>query len=129
MRIAGSSIRFSSTTSSRLAVLPHGSAAQPFWESSGRVLFTIDVLGESVGCTISHAALEDLSGGRCYGSIASLARFTSARPAIELLARQKYQSGGVGIYGRVNLWATDIDEPAGRGCPATAAGLPDEPLA
>jgi|GEM_PF-2107632 hypothetical protein len=129
MRIAGSPIRFSSATSNLLPVPPRGPAAQPSWDSSGRVLFTIDVLGESVGCTISHAALEDLSGGRCYGSTASLARFTSVRSAIELLAKQKYQSRGVGIYGRVNLWDTDIDEPPARNCPATAAGLPHDHLA
>jgi hypothetical protein len=90
------------------------------------VLFAIDVLGQSIGCAISRAALEDVSGTRCYGSAASLARFASARAAIERLARQKYQSRGAGIYGRVILWSTDIDEAPDHGCPAAQAPLPHE---
>ena len=126
MITSGSSQRFGLAIEKRrpvVAAVPSGSAS---WDNAGQVLFVIDVQGERVGCAISRAALEEVGGTRCYGGAASLACFTRVRPAIELLARRKHQSNGVGIYGRVTLWTTDIDEKLAHVHPAEAAALPRE---
>ncbi|CAH2601618.1 conserved protein of unknown function [Rhodovastum atsumiense] len=93
---------------------------------SNLLRFDIEADGQTMPCRISCAAIEELSGSRCFGKAGLHARYNSHRTAIEALARRKFQAGRTSIYGGIDLWATDVtDDAAGRN--GATDGSPAQP--
>jgi len=102
------------------------SSVTPCFAPPASVSFTIQVDGELVQCSISLLAINELGGGGFGGSAGAGARLDTLRREIERLARRKFAAGRSGIYGRVDLWASDIahcEELRGVTLPAA---LPDQ---
>jgi hypothetical protein len=89
-------------------------SSAPRWDGS-RVLFEVTASGEPVQCAISRMALEAIGNRRCAKTAELLSCFTRARRRIEGLALNKLHARPAGVFGRVSLWADDLDTlpPAG----------------
>jgi hypothetical protein len=81
----------------------------PQWDGS-RVLFQIQVEGQTVDCAISRSALQDLGGWRQYSPADLLRCFTSARERIEKAAAEKFASQAESVYGVVSIWSDDLED-------------------
>jgi hypothetical protein len=93
----------------------HNPAAAFFHPTSdgARVLFEVICDGERVECAISLAALQEVSGRRCYKSAELLACFATAQTRIAAAAVAKRRSRGADHAGRLNLWADDLESLPG----------------
>lgn len=93
---------------------------KPRWDGS-RVLFQIEVVGRSVACAISRAALQQVSGGRHIPSGDLLRRFADTRGRIEEIATDIFAVRPENVTGTLHIWADDIDDPPSApaiACPA-----------
>jgi len=81
----------------------------PQWDGS-RVLFQIEVAGETVDCAISRGALQDLGGWRHYAPADLLRCFMNARARIEKAAADKFASQAESVYGVVSIWSDDLED-------------------
>jgi Protein of unknown function (DUF1488) len=80
----------------------------PRWDGRS-VLFEITDGAEQVPCAISGGALEEIDGRRYFKPADLLSCFTAARGRIEVIALHKLRTSPLGISGRLNLWADDVD--------------------
>jgi hypothetical protein len=84
------------------------SPSGPRWDGSP-IHFEITDGNEQIQCAISRAALEEISGIRCFSEADLLRCFANARERIEWLALEKLRARPAGISGRLTLWADDMD--------------------
>ena len=78
-----------------------------------RVLFEIESAGERVACTISRAALQQISGPKNFSSTDMLESFARVRSRIELVAARKFKQRPESVSGIVSIWADDFDDLPG----------------
>lgn len=89
------------------------------WNGS-RLLFEIVDRGERVSCSVSGAALEDISERRLFKPADFVLCFENARAHIEAVALGKSAARAAGTVGTVHVWADDLDPPPAD-LPAAAA--------
>jgi len=85
------------------------STARPRWDGS-RVLFEIASGTDRIPCTISRAALQEISGTRHFKSADLLRCFAEARVRIEGLAYDKLRARSEAVPGLISIWADDIED-------------------
>lgn len=86
------------------------SVAKPRWDGS-RVVFEIEVAGETVACAISRSALQDISGVRRFAPADLLRGFSEVRGRIEEIAASKFKVNPESVSGFVSIWADDVEDP------------------
>ena len=92
--------------------------AKPRWDGN-RILFAIEVAGQSVPCGISRSALQDLSGRRQFAAAELLKSFAAVRPRIEALALRMFTERPESVSGILSIWTEDVDNaPAAAACAA-----------
>ncbi len=87
----------------------NASTARPRWDGS-RVLFEIDSGADRIPCTISRAALQELSGARHFKSADLLRCFAESRALIEGLAHDKLRARSEAAPSLISIWTDDIDD-------------------
>jgi hypothetical protein len=85
------------------------STARPRWDGS-RVLFEIVSGTDRIPCTISRAALQELSGARHFKSTELLRCFAESRGLIEGLAHDKLRARSEDGPSLISIWTDDIDD-------------------